>query len=193
MNPEPRPEALDFLLTRRSRLAKFMTGPGPSKDEIAVMLRAASRSPDHGKMEPWRFMVLGRAAQDRLGALTRRLGADRGLEPEKIDKDAEAFEGTPVSVAVIASPKLESKIPQIEQHLSAGAASLALLNAALATGWGANWLSGWMAHDRMFLSEGLGLADHEFVAAFIHMGTPTRPANERPRPDLDAVVEWVDA
>ncbi len=193
MNPAPRPDALDFLLTRRSRLAKFMTGPGPSREEIAVMLRAASRTPDHGKMEPWRFLVLSEAAQRRLGALTRRLGETKGLDPEKIDRDAEAFEGTPAAVAVVSSPKPESKIPLIEQQLSAGGAALALLNAALASGWGANWLSGWQAHDRDFLSEGLGLAEHEFVAGYIHMGTYTRPANERPRPDLDAIVEWVEA
>lgn len=191
--PEPRPEALDFLLTRRSRIAKTLGAPGPSREAVEIMLTAAARCPDHGKMEPWRFIVIGPEAGRRLAALTRRLGADRDREPEKLEKDAEPFEIAPVTVAVIASPRLDSKIPEIEQTLSAGASCLQLLNAALASGWGANWLSGWMAHDREFLTEGLALEPHEWVAGFVHMGAEQRAPSERPRPDLAAKTAWLDA
>ncbi len=85
------------------------------------------------------------------------------------------------------------KIPAIEQTYSAGAVCLALLNAALAAGWGANWLSGWVAHDRGFVNEALGLAENERVAGYIHLGTETSEPPERPRPDLDSVTTWLTA
>ena len=85
------------------------------------------------------------------------------------------------------------KIPPLEQTYSAGAVCLALLNAALAAGWGANWLSGWVSHDRGFMTDALGLADNERVAGFLHIGTETSTPPDRPRPDLDAITTWVDA
>tara|TARA_R110000751_G_scaffold31209_1_gene79582 strand:- start:1269 stop:1877 length:609 start_codon:yes stop_codon:yes gene_type:complete len=186
----PDAAALAFLLTRRSRIAKTLTFPGPDRATVETMLKAAARSPDHGKMEPWRFVVLAGPEAARLGALTRELGPARGIDPDRIEKHAEPFELTPLTVAVIAAPKSTEKVPEVEQTLSAGAVCLALLNASLASGWGANWLTAWMAQDREFLETGLGLAPHEWVAGFIHIGTPTRPVSERPRPDMDAKVEW---
>jgi nitroreductase len=183
-----RPEVMEFLLSRRSRPAKLLGPPGPDSAALRVLLTAAARAPDHGKLEPWRFIVLEGAALARLAALTRRLGAARGRES---DKEASAFEGAPVCVAVIASPKESEKVPALDQTLSAGAVCLGLLNAALASGWGANWLSGWMATDRAFLGEGLGLADNEWVAGFVHIGTARAAPPERPRPDLDAIATWV--
>ncbi|WP_420812497.1 nitroreductase family protein [Nioella ostreopsis] len=187
----PRPEVLDFLLTRRSRPAKTLTTPVPDRATVDTLLTAAARTPDHGKLEPWRFIVLERGANLRLAGLTRDRGADAGLEPEKLEKSARAFEDAHLVVAVVASPKASDKVPEVEQVLSAGAVCLALINAGLAAGWGANWLTGWMAFDRPFLSEGLGLADQEFVAGFIHLGTETNVPPERPRPDLSAITTWV--
>jgi nitroreductase len=187
----PRPEVLDFLLTRRSRPAKTLTTPVPDRATVDTLLTAAARTPDHGKLEPWRFIVLERGANLRLAGLTRDRGADAGLEPEKLEKSARAFEDAHLVVAVVASPKASDKVPEVEQVLSAGAVCLALVNAGLAAGWGANWLTGWMAFDRPFLSEGLGLADQEFVAGFIHLGTETNVPPERPRPDLSAITTWV--
>lgn len=186
----PDPAALEFLLTRRSRPAKTLTAPGPDRDALRTILTAASRTPDHGKLEPWRFIVLEGAAQRALADLIRRLGAARGREAERLERDAAAFETAPLTLAVIASPKESDTIPAVEQTLSAGAACLGALNAALALGWGANWLTGWMAHDREFLREGLGLSEGEYVAGFIHMGTAARTPPERPRPDIDAITEW---
>lgn len=191
--PDHRPEVVDFLLTRRSRPAKTLTGPGPDRAAIETILLAAARTPDHGKLEPWRFAVLEGAALGRLGALTRRLGAANGLEPEKCAKDADAFDRCPAVIVVIASPIASPKIPEIEQTLSAGAACLAALNAALALGWGANWLSSWMAYDRAWLEQGLSLAPHEWVAGFIHLGTETSVPPERPRPDMARVTTWTEA
>ena len=94
-------------------------------------------------------------------------------------------------MAVIAAPKASDKIPEIEQTYSAGAVCLALLNAALADGWGANWLSGWVSHDATFRERALGLAAQERVAGFIHLGTETTTPPDRPRPDLGQLVHWV--
>lgn len=191
--PTPNPAALDFLLTRRSRPSKTLTTPVPDRTALTPLLTAAARTPDHGKLEPWRFIVLTKPALARLAQMVLLRGVGLGVEPEKITKATDQFANADLAIAVISSPKPSDKIPQIEQVYSAGAVCLALLNAALAAGWGANWLSGWASHDRTFTTEGLGLASHETVAGFIHIGTETNPPPERPRPDLDMITTWVDA
>ena len=191
--PKPNPAALEFLLTRRSRPAKTLTGPVPDDETVTKLLTAAARTPDHGKLEPWRFIVLRSAALNRLADLVPVRGAALGIEAEKIEKAINEYRNSDLAVAVVSSPRESPKIPQIEQVYSAGAACLALLNAALASGWGANWLSGWPSHDRDFLRDGLGLADHETIAGLIHLGTETNPPPERPRPDLAAITTWVDS
>ena len=190
--PDPNPAALDFLLTRRSRPARTLTAPGPDRAALDVLLTAAARTPDHGKLEPWLFIVIGPEARARLAALTGRLGAEQGRAPEKLAKDVDGLAVSPTVIAVVAAPVPSQKIPEIEQTLSAGAVCLALVNAALAAGWGANWLSSWMAYDRAWLEEGLSLAPSEWVAGFIHIGTETSPPPERPRPDLSAKVQWLE-
>lgn len=187
------PKALEFLLTRRSRPAKTLTQPVPDQVDLRPILTAAARTPDHGKLEPWRLIVLERPALERLANAVPERGAALGIAPEKIDKMQAQFGNAHLAVAVIAAPKASEKVPQIEQTLSAGAVCLSLLNAALAAGWGANWLTGWASHDRAFVERHLGLAAHEFVAGFIHIGTQTTPPPERPRPDLDAITTWMQA
>jgi nitroreductase len=190
--PEINTAALDFLLTRRSRPAKLLQKPAPDRDALLPILTAAARSPDHGKLEPWRFIVLEAAAMVRLSDLAAIRGAALGLDTDTIGKAVNAFGNAPLAVAVVASPKPSEKIPPLEQTLSAGAVCLALLNAALASGWGANWLSGWASHDRGFVEEGLGLAAHEYLAGLIHIGTSTQTPPDRPRPDLGAITSWVE-
>jgi len=187
--PNPQPEVLDFLLKRRSRPAKTLTAPVPDRAALAPMLVAAARSPDHGKLEPWREG----AALARLAGLTASRGQTLAMEADKLEKTRRQFGDADLVVAVVAAPVESEKVPEVEQVLSAGAVCLALLNAALASGWGANWLTGWMASDRFFLDEGLGLAGNEFVAGFIHIGTQTHAPPERPRPDLSVKTTWVSA
>lgn len=191
--PAPNPAALEFLLTRRSRPAKTLGLPVPDRAALMPLLQAAARSPDHGKLEPWRMVVLTRPALARLAALAEVRGAALGLAPERIAKGVRQYADAHLAVAVIAAPKPSGTIPEIEQVLSAGAVCLALLNAALAAGWGANWLTGWAAHDAAFCAEGLGLAPGEFVAGLIHIGTETAAPPERPRPDLERIVQWHEA
>ncbi len=183
--------ALDFLLSRRSHPAKALQPPFPDGAALDVLLRAAARVPDHGKLEPWRFVVLTAPACARLGTQIAAHGHAAGLDPEKVAKAAETFANAGLIVAVIASPKPSDKIPQIEQTLSAGAVCLGLVNAALASGWGAVWLTGWVAHDHALCARLLSLAPQEWVAGFVHVGTPGPTPPERPRPDIAALTTWV--
>lgn len=189
--PERNQAALDFLLTRRSRPAKTLRAPVPDRTALEVILTAAARTPDHGKMEPWRFIVLEKAALMRLAGLIPARAAALNIAADKVDKTVAQYRDADLAVAVIATPTLSNKVPEIEQTYSAGAVCLSLLNAALAAGWGANWLSGWASHDAEFCRIGLELADHERIAGLIHIGTETNTPPERPRPDLSKKVTWV--
>ena len=188
-----RPEITDFLLTRRSRPAKTLTGPAPDRAALGPILTAALRVPDHGKLEPWRLVVLSDAALGRLADLTARMGACRELDAGKVAKSAAMFRDAPLIVAVVAAPQPSDKVPEVEQTLSVGAVCLGLLNAAQAAGWGANWLTGWMATDRGWLTEGLLLAPNEWVAGFVVIGRETVAPPDRPRPDPVRLTEWRDA
>lgn len=190
--PAPNPAALDFLLTRRSRPAKTLTAPAPDRQTLDRLLTAAARSPDHGKLEPWRFIVLEGAALTRMAESVEHCGARLGKDAEAVAKARGAFADSPLCVAVVSAPVASEKVPEIEQVYSAGAVCLALLNAALAAGWGANWLSGWASHDAGFCAEALGLAPSERIAGFIHIGTETSAPPDRPRPDLAAKTLWLD-
>ncbi len=186
--------ALEFLLSRRSRPARSLGLPIPSQDEVLEFLRAATRVPDHGKLEPWRFLVLLRPATDRLAHLVEARGRELGLDPERIAKSVSQYAMSDLAVVVVQVPRPTEKVPLIEQTYSAGAVCLQLLNAATAAGWGANWLTGWPVADPVFRAEGLGMAPEETVAGIIHIGTPTGAETpDRPRPDLSKLVTWITA
>jgi nitroreductase len=155
------------------------------------LLTAAARTPDHGKLEPWRFIVIDHAAMAPLAQLTQIRGEALELDAEQITKGRAQFDQGHLAVAVIEVQKTSPKIPALEQTYSAGAVCLALVNAALAAGWGANWLSGWISHDHPFMAQGFGLEPHERVAGLIHIGTETSAPPERPRPDIKAITSWL--
>ena len=182
--------ALEFLATRRSHPPKRLHTPGPDREEILRLLTLAARAPDHGKLEPWRFAVLGRETLDRLQPVLRQAVLDDGQDEAAADKAASAF-ASPVIVAVISSPVAGAKIPEWEQILSAGAVCLSLLNAALASGWGAAWLTGFAAVNADFARAHLGVAEGERVAGLIHLGSRGDAPPERPRPDIAAKTGWL--
>ena len=188
--PEPRPDVMDFLQSRRSRPAKTLRAPGPDHAALAPILTAGLRVPDHGKLEPWRLVVFDGAAMDRLADLARARGAALGIVPDKIDKAALLFETAPLMVLVVAAPVESEKVPEVEQILSAGCVCLSLVNAALASGWGANWITGYAAHDAAF-AQNLGLSEAETIAGFIFIGTEGAAPPERPRPDIAAKTQYV--
>lgn len=190
--PDPNAAALEFLLTRRSRPAKTLVAPAPTREELGPILQAAARSPDHGKLEPWRFVVIEAGAMPRLADLTQARGEAMGKSPEDITKGRSQFDQGHLAVAVIEVQKPSEKIPAIEQTYAAGGVCLALLNAALAAGWGANWLSGWISHDREFCEQALALEPHERIVGFVHIATEGAKPPERPRPDLAQLTRWID-
>lgn len=181
--------ATAFLQSRRSCPPRILTAPGPDRPTLEALLQTAARCPDHGKLEPWRFVVLGAETRARLADAARAHATARGLDDVAIAKAVSQFD-SPTLVAVIASPKPSEKIPELEQTLSAGAVCLGLVNAALASGWGASWLSGWLAHDRDFAAPAFGLEEPEWVAGLIHIGTATTTPPERPRPDMAQITDW---
>jgi len=191
--PVPNPAALDHLLTRQSRPARSLTLPVPSHDQIVTLLTAAARVPDHGKLVPWRFIVLERAALDRLAALVPVRGEALGIEPEKIAKSVAQYRDADLAVVVVGCPRGADRIPAIEQTLSAGAVCMTLISAATAAGWGANWLTGWPVYDPDFTAEGLGLTGEEWVAGIIHIGTASADFPDRPRPDIAMLTTWATA
>ncbi|MCC6306049.1 MAG: nitroreductase family protein [Rhodobacteraceae bacterium] len=182
------PAALAFLLARRSHPARTLRPPAPAGAELDVLLTAAARAPDHGKLVPWRFVVLDRPALARLAAAVPARGEELGVEPDRVAKMRAQLAEAPLVVAVVAAPRADPRIPEIEQILSAGAVCLGLLNAALAAGWGAAWVTGWVVHDRPFRERHLGLGAGEFVAGMVHIGTASQTPPDRPRPDLAGIV-----
>jgi nitroreductase len=191
--PTPNPAAVAFLSQRRSRPAKTMVHPVPSQREVMDILTTATRVPDHGKLEPWRFVVLTPAAMPRIAGLAEARARELHGDAEKIAKGRGQYDLGLLAVVVIASPKPSDKIPLVEQTLSAGALCQNILNAAEAAGWGANWLTGWPAYDATFCARAFNMQPHEAVAGIIHLATETPLAPDRPRPDVDALTTWVTA
>jgi nitroreductase len=191
--PVPNTAAMEFFLTRRSRPAKILRAPVPNREELMPILTAAARVPDHGKLEPWRFIVLEKPALARLAALAEARGTAMGLDADRVAKGVMQFADADLAIAVVHVPRPTEKVPEIEQILSAGAVCLTLVNAALASGWGATWLTGWHVHDPEFRSKALGLTPGEWVAGLIHIGTETNAPPDRPRPDIAAITTWVNA
>lgn len=189
--PSHNPGVLEFLLTRRSHPPANLTGPAPDRATLETMLTAAARVPDHGKLEPWRFVVAQGAALARLADLAVSTADRLGLSPDKAAKGVAAFRETPMIVAVIGCPTPSDKVPDWEQQMSAANVCLSLVNAALASGYGACWLTGWAATDNRFAREALGISGDEWVAGIIHIGTAKGPSPERPRPDLAGLVTWL--
>ncbi len=189
--PDLNPQALEFLQTRRSRPAKTLGLPVPDHAALVPLLTAAVRTPDHGKLEPWRFIVIERPAMARLAQIAQSRGEALALDAEQIAKGRSQFDEGNLAVVVVEVQKPSPKIPPLEQTYSAGAVCLALLNVALASGWGANWLSGWPAHDRGFMTDALVLAHHERIAGIIHIGSETSAPPDRPRPDIKGITTWL--
>lgn len=179
---------LSLLATRRSAKARDLIAPGPDVVELRQILEIAARTPDHGKLAPWRFVVVPTQARDALAAAL--VDAYRAGKPEAGRLEVEAMDffarQAPTLVVVLASPKVESHIPLWEQELSVGAATMNLEHAAHALGYAACWLTGWSAYNEA-VRDLFGAAP-ERVAGFVFIGTPSRPLDERPRPDFDKVV-----
>ncbi len=180
---------LSLLLSRRSGKPRDMIAPGPDADQLGRILQAASRVPDHGKLAPWRFVIVD---SDQRAALSDRLvSAYRAEKPDAGKLEIEAMQQfahqAPTLVVVLSCPVTSSKIPVWEQELSAGAACMQLLNAAHAQGFVGGWLTGWPAYSEQ-VRNAFGSAG-ERIAGFIFIGTSGRDLEERPRPEISSIVQ----
>ena len=184
------PGALAFLARRQSIPSRLLGEPGPDEAQQEELFALATRAPDHGKLVPWRFVRIAGDARRSLGE--RLVAVQRARDPSTdaavLDKDRQRFSHAPLVVAVVARITPGHKVPEQEQLLSAGIVAYNLLLAAQAMGFGAQWLTGWAAYDAQIAAT-LGLAPHERVVAFVHIGTaPAEEPPDRPRPDPDGLV-----
>jgi nitroreductase len=183
------PDALDLLKTRRSVKPLELLIPGPTAAQLTTILTIASRVPDHGKLTPWRFIIFEGGARFKVGETIAEVF--RANNPQA-SADQIAFERNrlaraPLVIAVVSRAGPHVKIPEWEQQLSSGASAMSLVFAAHALGYAASWITEWYAYDRKVL-DALGVAANEKIAGFVHIGTPAKPPEDRPRPDLAQIV-----
>ena len=176
-------ETLALMALRRSTKVVHFTSPGPQAAELDALLELAAHVPDHGKLGPWRFVVMEGEGRARAGEALASVGADA----QSAEIARQTFLRGPVCVMVVSTAAPHAKIPEWEQQLSAGAACFALMLAAHAMGYGGCWLTGWPVYDGRARAA-LGLAEHERIAGFVHLGTPTETPTERVRVDWAARV-----
>ena len=183
------PDAIELLTTRRSVKPREMNGPGPSPAELETILTIGARVPDHGKLTPWRFIVFEGDARLRAGAIIADVFVQQNpnATPAEIDAEKRRLMDAPLVIGVVSFTRPHPKVPPWEQQLSAGASAMNIVTAATALGYGANWLTGWFAFDRDVLDR-FGLKADEKLAGFIHIGTPSKPSEDRPRPALADIV-----
>lgn len=179
---------LSLLSTRRSGKPRDLAAPGPDDAQLEQILEIAARTPDHGKLAPWRFVIVPADKRARLAELITT--AYRAERPQAARLEIESLEQfaaqAPVLVVVLSSPRVDSHIPLWEQQLSAGAAGMNLLHAAHALGFAGGWLTGWAAYSDA-VRDAFG-AEPERVAGFFFLGTPAKQLEERPRPDLQKII-----
>ena len=168
-----------------------MTGPGPTDSELAEIIAIAARTPDHGKLSPWRFVTIGKGQRDAFAALLRRAleAEEPDAPPARFDKAEEFARSGEVVVVLVSAAVPDHKIPVWEQELSCGAAGMNLLLGAHALGYVGGWVTGWQAYSPIvrdaFCEPG------ERIAGFIFIGSPGRELEERPRPALaDVWRSW---
>ena len=181
------PTVLDLLLSRRSCAARAMTGPGPSKSQLADILKAGARVPDHGKLFPWRFVVFEGEARTRFADILVETLSREDASPSLCEEWRARATAAPVIVAVISAARESIKITVWEQELSAGAVCQNMLIAVHAMGFVGNWLTEWYAYHPA-VKQKIGLKPGERFAGFIYMGTAKEELQERPRPEMDKIV-----
>lgn len=180
------------LDARRSVPSRQLGPPGPDRAALLRLLQSAVRVPDHGKRVPFRFLRIAGPARAALGEMlvARTLQRDPEASAAVLDKERHRFSHAPVVVAVVARLGPDDKIPESERFSSASCVCFALLQAAQAHGYGAQWLTGWPAYDPD-ITAALGLAGHERIAGFIHIGTARMAVPERERPDPGELLsDW---
>ena len=186
-------EALEAVITRCSVAPAFLAEPAPDAAALERILAAGASAPDHGRLRPWRFIVMRGAARRRLGevfaeALRRR---DPAAPEAALEQERGRPLRAPLVIAVAATvAKEHAKIPEVEQILSAGAAVQNMLLAAHAQGYGGKWLTGANAYDE-HVKAALGLAPDHRLVAFLYLGSIDGQPPAVPHADArEHTVEW---
>ncbi|MBS0999782.1 nitroreductase [Acetobacter persici] len=181
---------MDMLLTRAS--CDHLADPAPSETQLAEILATAMRAPDHGKLRPWRYVIIQGEARpvmaERIIASMKRLDAEA---PEfKIEKRRKRFSTMPLILALGMHLRPDHKIPLWEQEMAVAAATMNVLNALHATGFGGVWVSGDVVEDPV-LAEEIGFPAPHRLAGFLFIGTPQGdlPTPKRPDP-ADFTATW---
>ena len=186
-----RSSLLSLLETRRSARPRDLSGPGPTRSELERMLTIAARTPDHGKLAPWRFVIVEEAQRDALSSVLRKALAeeDPGAAVAHHTKEDEFAHYRGTLVVLVSAPVKDHKIPVWEQELSCGAAGMNLLLAAHALGYVAGWVTGWRAYSPLVTA---ALCEPgERIAGFVFIGESGAEIEERPRPPLpDVIRNW---
>lgn len=178
---------LDFMLKRRSVLARQMSEPGPNEQQLKTLLTIAARVPDHKKLEPWRFLVIQGEARKQLGEQFAEIRKQQvELPPQQYQDLQQSFMRAPLVIAVIFSP-IEQRVPKFEQLLSTGAVCQHINIAAGAMGFGSQWITGWSCEDQQ-AHQVLGLTDQEMIAGYMYIGSTDIQPEDRKRPDLGEKV-----
>lgn len=183
------PAFLDVLAQRRSTKVAGLIEPGPDRMQIENLLRLAVRVPDHGKLSPWRFLVLHGDGRLRAGACLANVLAQRLAGEEALAMERARFLRAPVVIGVISTAAPHAKIPEWEQILSAGALCYSLLLTAHGAGFAGCWLTEWPVYDGEARAA-LGLQPHERFAGFLYLGSAAETPTERPRPDSAFLTQW---
>ena len=185
-------DTIDFMLTRRSTVAKMMDGPGPTDSDLRKIMETGMRVPDHGRLTPWRFIVIRGDAREKIGdviAASYKKNNPDAIE-EQIEIEQERLTRAPVIVAVLSRVHKGHKIPEWEQVLSAGAACQNMLVSAQSMGYAAQWLTEWYAYDAD-VKAAIGAEAGDEIAGFVYFGHPMAEGKERARPEYDNIVtEW---
>lgn len=187
--PEANAALLHYLQTRRSVGIGFLKDPGPTPDEIDQILRIGTRVPDHGKLAPWRLVIIEGEAREKAGERLAEIAKanNPALDDASLDIERRQFLPAPLTIGVIFSPRPLPKAPELEQLLSAANVCFNLLNAAFALGYAASWVTRWYAFDTA-AQQMLGARGGERFVGFIHIGTPSAVIEDRDRPDTGRLV-----
>ena len=183
------PALRDYLLTRRSVGMAFLQAPGPDSAELEQILTIATRVPDHGKIAPWRLVLIAGEDRARAGAALADIAARNrpDLDEASLEIERRRFLPAPLTIGVISSPKSHPKVPEFEQLLSAANVAFNLQHAAFALGFAASWVTQWYAFDPA-ASAMLGAKEGERFVGFVNIGTPSTAVEDRPRPAIDDIV-----
>ena len=185
---------LAFLKSRKSASAKAMSEPGPSRAQLDEILEIAVRVPDHGKLSPWRFILIEGEGRARIGQGFAEVWAKNNSTHgrESLDFQSGLFMRAPVILVVVSAAAVHGKIPVWEQQMSSAAVCYNAVLAATALGFDAQWQSDWVAYDEGAKAV-MGVTEAEKISGIIYIGTASIALEDRPRPVVSCLLTRINS